>query len=69
MSRDNGGISNRKGGNMSQRDKVFGAIPISDPEAFLTGLFESGIISLTLGSESIEALKTKAFPVNRHSVV
>ena len=69
VSRDNGGISHRKRGNMGQRIKVFSTIPTSDPETFLAGSLESGIISLTLGSKSIQALKTKAFSINGHAVI
>ena len=69
VSSDNGGISNHKRGNMGQRIKVFSTIPISDPETFLASSLEYGIISLTLGSKSIQALKTKAFSINGHAVI
>ena len=48
--------------------RFFSTFPISgDPETFLAGSIESGILSLTLRSGS--ELKMKAFSANGHSVI
>ena len=42
---------------------------ISNPKSFLTRCLKTGIVTLTFCTQSIDTLKTQAFPVNGKSVV
>lgn len=49
--------------------EIFGAVAVVDPQAFLPGAFESGIIPFALRAESIDALKAQTITVNGEAVV
>lgn len=54
---------------MGNHVEIGSAVAVSDPESFLTGSLETGIVTLTLCSQSVKTLETEAFSVNGHPVI
>ena len=60
--------------NCQQRDvcngiEVFGGVSVSDPQSFLRGSLEAGVVPLAFRSQSIDRLKRNGITLDRKSVV
>lgn len=66
---DKSSISNGKQSNMSNGIEIFYSIFTVNPKPFLTGLFETSIVSFGFGSERINFLKRDTVTVNGKSVI
>lgn len=62
------GQGNSQSGNMGDGVEIGGTGTVADPETFLAGSLETGIVSLTLGAKSIGAFEGKTIPVNGEAV-
>jgi hypothetical protein len=62
------GQGNNQSGNMGDGVEIGGTGAVADPETFLAGSLETGIVSLTLGTKSIGAFEGKTIPVNGEAV-
>ena len=54
---------------MSKGIKILGRFKISDPKAFLTSSFKTGIVAFAFGAEFVDRFEVTGFTVNRKSVV
>lgn len=54
---------------MGQGVEVCGAVAVTNPETFLSGGFEAGIVAFALSTQGIDTLEVETFPVNRKSVI
>ena len=66
---DESSISNGKQSNMSNGIEICNSIFTVNPKPFLTGLFETSIVSSGFGSERINFLKRNTLTVNGKSVI
>lgn len=54
---------------MSHRIEIGRAVPLVDPKTFLTRGFETGVISFTFCSQSVDTLKTQAIAINGKTII
>ena len=54
---------------MSNSIKIRGGVSVSNPQAFLTGRLKAGVVTLTLGTESVNRLKFSSFTVYGKPVI
>ena len=54
---------------MSHRIEIGCAVPIADPKTILTRGFETGVISFTFCSQSVDTLKAQAVAINGKTII
>lgn len=64
-----GGTSDRESRNVSNRVQIGGAVEVANPKTFLAGTLKAGIVTLALGSESVDTLEAETVAVNGKTVV
>lgn len=66
---DNGGERDGQQRNMSNGVEIFSGFAVFNPKPLLSGGFETGVVSLTFGTQSINRLKSVGIPVDGKPVI
>ena len=69
MLRDKGSCCNGEQCDMCNGVEILSGLSASDPQAFLCGIFKSGIVTLTLSSQGVDILEGNGIPLNGKPII